>query len=275
MKTVPHRMTLLDETHRGILQAYDIHYQESVVYQSFPLHWHVFYELELVVSGSGVQWINGHAMRLEPGSFYLLSPTDMHRIIANEPLSFYSVKVPSDKLPAVFKKPKISESPVVAQLSGKNLTVCRLDFHRLKSFLSNPSPYGESNAAALIMLLLSLLFDTAMPGQRFVSTMAIHRQHRVLEYIHSHFLTPITLSEIADVANLSPNYLSAQFVQVVGCGYVEYLTQLRIQHACTLLMETEMSVTDIAYESGFGSLSHFIRTFHRQKHITPSAFRNT
>ena len=109
MKTVPHRMTLLDETHRGILQAYDIHYQESVVYQSFPLHWHVFYELELVVSGSGVQWINGHAMRLEPGSFYLLSPTDMHRIIANEPLSFYSVKVPSDKLPAVLKNRRLAK----------------------------------------------------------------------------------------------------------------------------------------------------------------------
>ena len=274
MKTMPHRITLLDELHLGILEAYDIQYQESHVYQSFPLHWHSFYELELVVGGSGTQWINGHAMRLEPGSFYLLSPTDLHRIIANESLSFFSIKIPSDKLPAVFKRLHIDEVPIAAQLSGQDLAVCRMDFHRLKSSLSSRSPYGEANVTALITLLLSLLFGTAPSGQRYVYTASIHRQHRVLEYIHSHFLAPITLSEIANVTDLTPNYLSAQFVRVVGCGLVAYLTQLRIQHACTLLKETEMNITDIAYESGFGSLSHFIRTFHRQKHMTPSAFRN-
>jgi len=274
MKTIPDRFTLLDEAHQDCLEAYGVYYQESQVKQAFPLHGHSFYEMELVVGGSGKQWINGHPVRLETGSLYLLSPTDMHRMSADTTLSFYSVKLPADRLPGALEKLLRTDGvPIAAQLRGEAYAACRSDFQRLKSALSKPSPYGEANSTALVTLLLTALLKTAPPGQTFASSMAFHRQHIVLEYIHAHYLSPVTLREIADAAGLSPNYLSAQFVRVVGCGFIDYLTQLRLQHACTLLAETDMSVTEIAYDSGFGSLSHFIRTFRRQKHVTPSAYR--
>lgn len=274
-KSMPDRITLLDEARRGTPGAYGIYYQESEVRQSFPLHWHTFYELELVTGGKGAQWINGHAMPLEPGSFYLLSPTDLHRLSADTPLTFYSIKLPDDGLPAQLEKLlQQNDTPVTTQLQGERYAACRSDFLRLKSFLSTPSSYGEANVAALVTLLLTALYDAGLSGQRFIPDMAFRRQHTVLKYIHSHYLTPVTLDEIADAARLSPNHLCAQFTRVAGCGFVEYLTRLRFQHACTLLTETEMSVTEIAYASGFGSLSHFLRTFRNQKQTTPSAYRH-
>ncbi len=51
-----------------------------------PLHTHNFYELELIVSGSGANWINGVSAPLSPGLLYLLSPGDMHRIDSSGPL---------------------------------------------------------------------------------------------------------------------------------------------------------------------------------------------
>ncbi len=275
MKTAPDRLTLLDNTHKSILKSYDIYYQESEVRQSFPLHWHTFCEIELVVGGNGTQGINGHSMHLEPGSFYLLSPTDMHRLSADVPLMIYSIKIPSGRIPAILEKQLyLNTIPAIAHLHGEDFTVCRYDFLRLRSFLSKSSPYGESKVNALIVLLLTTLFDSVLPSQSFESSTAFHRIHAVLRYIQSHFLSPITLDEVACVADLSPNYLSAQFTQAVGCGFIDYLTQLRVQHACTLLEETDMRITEIAYDSGFGSLSHFIRCFHKQKHEKPSAYRS-
>ena len=273
-KNMPDRITLLDEARRGILGPYGIYYQESEVCQSFPLHWHTFYELELVTGGRGTQWINGHAMPLEPGSLYLLSPTDLHRLSADAPLTFYSIKLPEDRLPAQLETLlHQNDTPVATQLRSESYAVCSSDFLRLKSFLSTPSPYGEANAAALVTLLLTALYAAAPYGKRFLPDMAFRRQHTVLKYIHSHYLMPVALDEIAGAAGLSPNHLCAQFARVAGCGFVEYLTHLRVQHACTLLAETQMSVTEIAYASGFGSLSHFLRTFRKQKQETPSAYR--
>lgn len=271
---MPDRLTLLDDTHRGLLCAYGIYYQEGVVQRAFPLHWHTFYELELVVGGRGTQWINGHAMALSPGVFYLLSPTDLHRLHADAMLTVLSVKLPEDLLAdRVEKLLHIYDAPVTALLHGEGYEICHSDFLRLKALLSNPSPYGGERVAALVTLLLTALYSSAGSGQSFRPGMAFQRQHAVLKYIHENYLKQIPLKEIASVAGLTPNHFCTQFSKVAGCSFVEYHTRLRIQHACTLLTETRMSVTEIAFASGFGSISHFLRTFHKQKQTTPSTYR--
>ena len=58
--------------------------------EPYPVHGHDYFELELVVSGSGRQWLNGEALSMEPGCLYLLSPADYHRLEPNASLDVFS-----------------------------------------------------------------------------------------------------------------------------------------------------------------------------------------
>ncbi len=273
MKIVPNRFTMEDEAKCDI-GAYRIYYNETQVDQSCPLHWHTYYELELVTGGRGMQWINGHPIPVETGSLYLLSPTDLHRLEADAALAFISIKLPANGLPTRIEQLlNTNHMPCFTQLNGDHYALSRSDFQRIRRAMSVPSACGEAKVYALIMLLLATLFELSPPEQQYHPDIAFRRQYLVLQYIHSRYLSPLSLAEVSRVAELSPNHFCTQFVKVTGCGFVEYCTRLRIQYACTLLEDTEMSVTEISFASGFGSLSHFLRTFHKSKQMTPSAYR--
>ena len=83
----------------------------------------------------------------------------------------------------------------------------------------------------------------------------------------------ITLERLANTAMLNKNYLCSCFKETMGLPITQYLEHLRIQRACLLLASTEQSVTEIAYQCGFNSLSYFNRIFRKIQKTTPSSFR--
>jgi AraC-like DNA-binding protein len=82
-----------------------------------------------------------------------------------------------------------------------------------------------------------------------------------------------TQAEAAQTANLSPQAFSRFFKRCVGRTYVEYVNHLRIGAACRELIETDQSITRIAFDAGFNNLSNFNRRFQDIKGITPREFR--
>jgi AraC-like DNA-binding protein len=98
---------------------------------------------------------------------------------------------------------------------------------------------------------------------------------RALEYIARHHLEPhVTLAVMAGVLGVTEKHLTAVFTRAVGQRMHAYLVQLRIQHACRLIMLTEKSVKQIAYESGFKQVDTFRRSFHRYVGVAPGAYRD-
>lgn len=67
----------------------------------------------------------------------------------------------------------------------------------------------------------------------------------------------ITLDEIADMLHLNPSYFSKKFKAVNGFGFKEYLNTIRINHSEQLLLETDMSITEIALECGYDNSNYF------------------
>ena len=78
---------------------------------------------------------------------------------------------------------------------------------------------------------------------------------------------------LADAAGLSAKYLCRIFSQLTGKSPVEYLNEYRIERACAMLSDTELSILDIGYSCGFNDQSYFIKTFKKQKGMTPGAYR--
>ena len=92
-------------------------------------------------------------------------------------------------------------------------------------------------------------------------------------WIDAHSHRDIDLEQAAAQAEISPFHFLRLFSGVLGVTPHQYLVRSRLRHAARLLADDEVSVTDVAYDVGFGDLSNFVRTFHRAAGVSPRRFR--
>lgn len=96
-----------------------------------------------------------------------------------------------------------------------------------------------------------------------------------LQYIHENCMCNITTADIADAAGIQIGHLHRIFPAETGYRPGEYLTNLRISKAKSLLMRTDISNTSIAYRVGISTLQYFSRLFKQQVGVTPQALRKS
>jgi AraC-like DNA-binding protein len=99
------------------------------------------------------------------------------------------------------------------------------------------------------------------------------RTAAALEYVEANLKEKITLKEAARRCGISPHRFSHLFRQEHGITFQEFLLRKRIIEAQRLLIDTDKSVTEVAYAVGFGDLSYFIRIFKRYVGWPPATFR--
>lgn len=96
-----------------------------------------------------------------------------------------------------------------------------------------------------------------------------------MQYIHHHFDQRISLEDIAESVNISKSELCRCFQRVVHKTPFEYLIRYRILQACNMLHDEDCSITQAALQSGFDSVSHMGRFFHKYMNLTPSQYRKS
>lgn len=101
------------------------------------------------------------------------------------------------------------------------------------------------------------------------------RLQRVLDYIRSRLNAgkTVTLSNVAKRAGMTPQAFSKYFHQATRRKFIDYVIELKLGRAGTMLMDTDMTVLEICYESGFNNLSNFNRHFRNFKGMTPREYR--
>lgn len=125
--------------------------------------------------------------------------------------------------------------------------------------------------------LFASRFAEVMSGQPREAVQAKARdRRRAVEaalWIDAHSHQEIDLEGAAAQADVSPFHFLRLFSSVLGVTPHQYLVRSRLRHAARLLAEDDNSITDIAYDVGFGDLSNFVRTFHRAAGVSPRRFR--
>ncbi|TZF86482.1 AraC family transcriptional regulator (plasmid) [Pedobacter sp. BS3] len=96
---------------------------------------------------------------------------------------------------------------------------------------------------------------------------------KIYTYLSHHFKDDINLDEIAEVAHLSTSAFCKYFKKHTQKTFSEFLNEVKIRHACKLLIETDYSVSQVCYESGFKSLTNFNRQFKTITQLTPHGYR--
>ena len=96
---------------------------------------------------------------------------------------------------------------------------------------------------------------------------------KVIDWLRQHIQDDLSITELADVAGLSPSYFRRCFHREVGSSPRDYVTQLRIEQAKRMLEQTDRSITEIAMELGYNTSAYFTAVFHRETGTTPSDYR--
>lgn len=234
------------------------------------LHWHDYFTLDLILSGKGIHRINGQQEELLPGMVQLIYPTDIHTIIPEKDMHLISIR---------FTEHALSEQ-LFDLIYGKEI----------RKLYPNQPVFQRIYACADAMIK-----DLTVPESTFCKELvSLHFQEiillvareggaqekkeksaaeKILLYLNEHFREKLSLEQAAAYTNYSAPYFSAFFKKEVGKTYSQYLTERKIEYACTLLKNTDYSVTEICFASGFGSISHFNASFKSNTGMTPMQFR--
>ena len=102
------------------------------------------------------------------------------------------------------------------------------------------------------------------------------RMSNVMNHAMSRFDQDITLDQIADIANMTPNAFCRYFKQRTNKTFFQFLLEIRLEHACRLLgKDKDLSVSEVSDLSGFKNISNFNRKFRQYKSMTPTVFRKS
>jgi AraC-like DNA-binding protein len=129
------------------------------------------------------------------------------------------------------------------------------------------------SAQELLVLIsdhLSMRFHQLLEQRRHAEPPAISRAR---EFVAEHLVDDLTLGRVASAVNMSPFYFCKQFRKATGVTLTEFICRQRIERSKQLLLNRNFRVTEIAFESGFQSVTHFNRTFRRIVGESPTRYR--
>lgn len=123
-------------------------------------------------------------------------------------------------------------------------------------------------------IMYRLMYVEQVP--RMLHAAAMERQsdpvRQVMQYISDHIDDPLTVADMAHHAMMSPSALTARFVEATGVGPYQFAKRMRLDRARALLVEGELTVSEVVREVGYTSLSYFINEFKRQFGTTPGTY---
>jgi AraC-like DNA-binding protein len=213
--------------------------------------------------GQSFELVAGSVLVGHPGDEYLCSHD--HHVCGDECLSF-------------FLAPELVETIGDRTEAWRSGSVAPLPELMVLGELAQAAAGGQSDVGLdEVGTAFAARFVEVVSGRAQNPTRALARdRRRAVEaalWIDAHSHLPIHLERAADQAGLSPFHFLRLFSNVLGVTPHQYLVRSRLRHAARLLADDGRSVTDVAYEVGFGDLSNFVRTFHRAAGLSPRAFR--
>lgn len=93
------------------------------------------------------------------------------------------------------------------------------------------------------------------------------------EYMQENYARDLSLTEVAEHLRISTGYLSTLMNQNLGCGFVDYLNQVRVDRACCYLEQNQLKNYEVAYKVGFNDEKYFSKVFKKIKGMTPKEYR--
>ncbi len=235
------------------------------------LHYHDFYELEFVISGSAANVINGMRFELSRGMMFLVRPTDVHRyeLEPGEEIRVCTVRFTSAMLDSNIVPALAGSSPLIADFLESYDFLCALFDETRREYLSRGefSDILFSGVCERLAIMLCRKTPNTVPSS--VNRIAA----AAVGLINLGYSGRLTVQSAANELGVSPNYLGKVFSESMNMTFVEYLRRVRLIYALNRIINTDDTLQRIALESGFSSQSVFTREFRKYYGRSPTEIR--
>ncbi len=253
--------------------------------QEFLHHYHDCYELYYLYSGERYYFIQDKTYHVTGGSFVLIPPNEIHRTgnLGNfgydRMLIHFSRELLEDYLaiePSINPYKNLEEDIHLISLNPQeqNFVETLLQIMELEY---NQNRFRETAYIKLTLLQLLLFLNNCKPSEQDSALTEINNTQKtmfeILGYINNSYFEEISLETISARYYLSTYYFSRTFKEVTGFHFVDYLNNVRIKEAKKLLLNSSLSVNEIASAVGFNSNTHFGRVFKQITGCSPSAYK--
>jgi AraC-like DNA-binding protein len=255
-----------------------------------PWHFHKEYELVLINKSQGTRFIGDKVSHFEEGNLSLIGSNIPHLYRNSEEYYAKNSELKASSIFVHFTKDflgnkffEIPEMELVLKLLEKSAQVLEVHGKSRKLVKNKLIDMNEQNPPERLVSLLEILLLLAhsndlktilSPGFPVNKSGDTERINKVFEFILKNYTHEIYVQEIASKLHMSVASFSRYFKYHARKTFSDYVTEIRIGHACRLLMENNHSISEISYHSGFDNRSNFYRHFKKVVGMIPKEYKS-
>jgi len=261
-----------------------VHLYKNDEYEHYPPHWHNAIEITMPLENVYTYRVNGIEYKLNEFDLILVPPGELHeitspptgkRLIFLCDFSFFYNNSPFTPLLPLLTSVTVIRSDS-SDIHGRVSALYQEMCHEFTEggVLMEPAVYSKLLQILLLIQRHNLASSNLFYGSPFSKQKEyVEKMLKVTRYINDHYRHDISLDDLSAIAGYSKFHFSRIFKQYTGMTHTDYLNQVRIKVAENMMMDPGITITEIAMNSGFNSITTFNRTFKKLKSHTPSKFK--
>lgn len=249
------------------------------------MHWHEHIQIYEVTNGVGFLHCNAKRYDISQGDIVIINPNELHRLENVRSLAFRLITVnlsfisssKYDSCQLKYFEPIINNQIIFLNYVNKDTSLLSC-LHAIFEEYTNKSKGFELAVKAqiynfIVMLLRKDVYICINEKESIRRTSQMVKYQKIFEYIEEHISENLDISTISKMFYISDSHFCRLFKQITGKTFTEYINTLRIEIASRLLLESELSITEIAYNCGFNDANYFCRLIKKYKKMAPTQLR--
>ena len=248
------------------------------------LHQHAEVQLSYIVQGHGKLIVANSVHTFKSGDIYVIGSNTPH-LFQSIPNAEHSHMIslfvtPNNLGRDLFKIPEMEEVKRFFELAAVGLQVVSKKKSIRKTLVKLPAAKKKLGVFVQFLRLIQIInraevkeLSAFVPSKKIISNPEGRRLQLVFDYAINRFDKTITLDQVADLVHMTTPAFCRFFKQRTNKTFFEFLIELRLEHACQLLLKEEkLSIAEISEASGFNTISNFNRKFKKIKTVSPSRY---
>lgn len=264
--------------------------REITPYMDYPWHYHPEYEIIFVEKSYGVRLMGNHIGNFSDGDLVFISPnlphvwkndTDFYQGREDLFVDVYVIHFTEDALGKdYFNLPEFTHVRNLFLNGQQGLLIKGKDKHKISELIKKVYNSSGIERLSLFITTLDAIAGTidyillSSPGYiNTLNNIDTIRITRVMDYLMENYTSDINLDRIADLVNLNKSSFCRYFKTRTRKTCSQFLNEIRIAHACKLLINSDKIISQICYETGYNNVSHFNRQFKLITGLTAKSYR--
>ncbi|MFC4873173.1 AraC family transcriptional regulator [Negadavirga shengliensis] len=257
--------------------------KECIAQHDSTWHFHPEIELVQVSEGKGKLQVGKHEVFFHPGRVFILGSFVPHcwKLGDSENNEIHAIHFRPDFWGDRFLGlPENQAIRSLLETAKKGIRLHKKDEEIISGLFRRVfDSEGSTRIIALLEMLTciskcekSFILPPDFMTGSFQDHSDLSRIDRIMHFTHNNFKRNILLHEAASLAGMNPNYFCRYFKAKTGKTYFQYLSEIRVRHACALILEKKLSLKQICFESGFNNIQGFYKAFKKITGKSPLKF---